>query len=74
MNYDITFCEGGKAFGKANATATASCYATAPTKTRTKKTIHFNVQTEILKQKIKYEETDPNPPRPACPDADGKTE
>ena len=36
MNYDITFCEGGKAFGKTNATATASCYATAPTKTRTK--------------------------------------
>ena len=26
MNYDITFCEGGKAFEKANATATASCY------------------------------------------------
>lgn len=25
MNYDITFCEGGKAFGKTNATATASC-------------------------------------------------
>ena len=72
MNYDITFCEGGKAFEKTNATATASCYATAPTKTRTKKTIHFNVQTEILKQKIKYEEdTDPIQPRPACPGADG---
>ena len=27
MNYDITFCEGGKAFGKTNATATASCYS-----------------------------------------------
>lgn len=31
MSYDITFCEGGKAFGKTNATATASCYATALT-------------------------------------------